>query len=292
MGFQPVRGLKEAMKAAKALYVVAADPAGDDPDLAETGDFLVVQELFLTDTARLADVVLPAQAFTEREGTYTSGERRVQRFYPAVPERAGSRADFAIAGQIGQSLGLEMESRIASKVMVRIAAAVKDYAGISYTQLAQVTEQWPIVGRGDVYYGGTTYENRQGLGVQIAPAVERGQTISLGWQQPPEVSAPEGSLLAVPITRLYDRGRTVKPSKLLHLRIPQLYIVMNPEDATRFRIAEKDTVQMTLSGSTNLAVAHLDETLPAGFVLVPRSLGAPISGPAPVELRSTERVRA
>ena len=60
---------------------------GDDPSLTDVvrdAGFVVVQDLFLTETAKLADVVLPAQPFTEREGTYTSGERRVQRFYPAV----------------------------------------------------------------------------------------------------------------------------------------------------------------------------------------------------------------
>jgi NADH-quinone oxidoreductase subunit G len=73
---------------------MAADPLRDDAELADavrgTG-FLVVQELFLTATARAADVVFPAQAFTEREGSVTSGDRRVQRFYPAVPTRHAHR---------------------------------------------------------------------------------------------------------------------------------------------------------------------------------------------------------
>jgi NADH-quinone oxidoreductase subunit G len=110
MGFRPASDLAQVMRAAQALYIVAADPAGDDPQLAETGDFLVVQELFLTDTAKLADVVLPAQAYTEREGSFTSGERRVQRFYPAVPEKPECKPDFVIAGEIGLLLGLEMET--------------------------------------------------------------------------------------------------------------------------------------------------------------------------------------
>ncbi len=83
------------MQAAKALYVVGADPAGDDRPWQQadgSAGFLVVQELFLTATASLADVVLPVQAFTEREGSFTSGERRVQRFYPAVPARPDCQA--------------------------------------------------------------------------------------------------------------------------------------------------------------------------------------------------------
>jgi len=181
MGFRPQPDLQQAMKTARALYILAADPAGDDPLLAETGEFLVVQDLFLTDTARLADVVLPVQAYTEREGSYTTGERRVQRFYPGLPEPAGMKADFAIIAQIGQLLGLELESRSPAKVMQRLASQVPDYAGLSYNELAKVTEQWPIVGRGDMYYGGTTYENKQGLGVQLTSAAQRGETVTLGW---------------------------------------------------------------------------------------------------------------
>jgi NADH-quinone oxidoreductase subunit G len=89
MGFRPVEDLDSTLRNRQALYIVAADPAGDEPALVETlesTEFLVVQELFLTETAKLADVVLPAQAFIEREGTLTNGERRVQRFYAAVPK--------------------------------------------------------------------------------------------------------------------------------------------------------------------------------------------------------------
>jgi NADH-quinone oxidoreductase subunit G len=292
LGFRPRPDLAEAMKSARALYVVAADPAGDDPRLAETGDFLVVQELFLTDTAKLADVVLPVQAYSEREGSYTSGERRVQRFYPAVPEREHLKADFAITAEIGKLLKIDLEGRIASKVMMRLAASVPEYQGITYTKLGEVREQWPIVGRGDLYYGGTTYQNTQGLGVQLVPAAQRGQPVALGWQEPPTVSAPEGKLLAVPVTSLYDRGTALAPSTLLHQRIPQAYVAINPSDAERLRVKEGDTVEVILEYTTSLSIARVNEATPEGVVLVPRSLGAPINGLAPVEIRVVERVTA
>jgi NADH-quinone oxidoreductase subunit G len=88
--------------------------------------------------------------------------------------------------------------------------------GLSYAKLAEVSEQWPIVGRGDLYYGGTTYENTQGLGAQLVSAAERGETVSI-----PEVREEAGlrpkedELLAVPVTKLYDRGTTVTPATLL-----------------------------------------------------------------------------
>jgi NADH-quinone oxidoreductase subunit G len=288
MGFQPSPDLKAAMQAAGAMYIVAADPVGDDPHLAIKNGFWVVQELFLTETARMADVVLPVQAFSEREGSFTNGERRVQRFYPATPELTGALADFAITGEIGNRLGLNLEERSASKVMLRIAESVPDYAGVSYQKLAEVVQQWPIVGRGDMYYVGTTYENSQGLGVQLLPAIQRGTTVALGWVQPPVAAIPEGGLLAVPINRLYDRGTTLLPSELLHQRLVQPYVSLSLEDAGRLAIADGAGVEVVLNGAAANVEARVDETLPTGFILVPRSLGMPITGPAPVEVRAVE----
>ena len=170
LGFQPASDLADRL-AGKLVYVIAADPAGDDPKLAEAlkgAATVIVQELFLTETAKLADIVLPAQAYTERDGSFTSGERRVQRFYPAVPPQAQARPDFEITAKIATGLGLDIEGRSASHVMDRLAASVKAFSGVSYLKLAEVTDQYPIVGRADLYYGGTTYENKQGLGVQLA----------------------------------------------------------------------------------------------------------------------------
>jgi NADH-quinone oxidoreductase subunit G len=292
MGFRPVGDLHATMEAARALYVVAADPAGDNPSMFEASNFLVVQDLFLTDTAKLADVLLPAQAFVEREGTYTSGERRVQRFYPAIPKRADCKSDFAIAGQIGRVLGFDLEPRFASKVMARIAAEVPDYAGLSYIMLAKVSEQWPVVGRGDLYYGGTTYENKQGLGVQLAPGAQRGDVISLAWEQPVVDKPIVDGLWAVPVTRLYDRGQTVTPSKLLSERIPQPYVVLHPVDARPLNLRPGNTVQVSLNGTVTLVALQIDRDVPEGFVLVPRSLGMPIFAPTAVEIRVSEPVVA
>ncbi|MFN2189466.1 MAG: NADH-quinone oxidoreductase subunit NuoG, partial [Candidatus Promineifilaceae bacterium] len=91
----------------EALYLVGADPVGDGRiDGRGELDFLVVQELFMTETAKLADVILPAQSWAEREGTYTSGERRVQRFYPAIPPLGETRPDWQIIAQISEKVGL------------------------------------------------------------------------------------------------------------------------------------------------------------------------------------------
>jgi NADH-quinone oxidoreductase subunit G len=292
MGFRPLPDLKNAMKSARALYIAAADPAGDDPDLLGVANFLVVQELFLTDTAKLADVVLPVQSFIEREGSFTNGERRVQRFYPAVPERPHLLPDFAIAGEIGRRLGFDMESRIASKVMARLAAEVPDYSEINYLELAKTVEQWPVVHREDLFYGGTSYENSQGLGVQLAPAVQRGAAVALGWKQPPHLTIPVDKMLAVPVTRLYDRGRTLTPSELLHARLPESYVALNPSDARGLKTRSGEMVEISFADTSFVAETREDEGVPRGVILAPRSLGMPVSGPTLVTVKVVERAVA
>jgi NADH-quinone oxidoreductase subunit G len=303
MALRPLPDLYTAIEQAKALYVAAADPFGDNPQLLSAlhsplPTFLVVQDLFLTETAKHADVVLPAQAFTEREGTYTTGERRVQRYYPAVPPCPDCRPDYAITAQIGALMGLNLEVRSPAAIFTQIVAQFPSYTGLSYRKLAGVIEQWPAVGRSDGgedhrYYGGTSYENKQGWGVQLALSLTPNPSPTGGGELLPSLSGKragdEGGILAVPITRLYDRGQTVYPSVLLHQRIPAPYVALHPTDAEHLGVAAASRVQLTLAGQHFTVTACLDENVPEGVALIPRSMGVPISGPTPVELRVIER---
>lgn len=296
MGFRPASDLPDALAGARLAWIAGADPAGDHPTLRtalQEAGFVVVQELFMTETAQMADVVLPALPFTEREGTYTSGERQVQRFYPAVEERPGPLADFTIAAHIGQRLGLKLEAASAAQVMLRIAEATPGYNGLSYPLISRVEEQWPIVGRGDMYYGGTTYENRQGLGVRIPPAIitdAAAQQPELLRQSPPELPelvVPAGALRVVPVTRLYDQGRTLMHSQhLLHLRMARRELWLNPETAAALGLGQSDRVSLEADGWTATEVEiRLDADVPAGVGIAPRSVGIPLVGPAAVSLR-------
>ena len=306
MGWKPADDLAEAIRTSKAVLAAGVNPAGDSSALqsalveaAQNGAFVVVQEMFLTETARLADVIFPVQAYTEREGTYTSGERRVQRFYPAVNPQPGPRPDYQISALIGQRLGFDLEAGFAGRVMGRMVSKIPAFTEIGsnpYRRLAEVEQQQPIMGRSDLYYGGTTYGNSQGLGVQLTPSAQKGEQPALSWPHIPQFPAAEGTLLAVPVTVLYDRGQTVWPSKLLHPRIPNPYVVLNPEDAVRqkLRVGEAGfgPAVVELDGSEYLAEVRLDENIPAGMVLVPRSFGLPVLEPVAVKLSLAEKVPA
>lgn len=329
IGLRPRQDLLNALQAASVLYIAASDPVGDDPAFHSAfgkGKFVVVQDLFLTPTARLADVVLPAQAWTEREGSYTSAERRVQRFYPALPpttavpaktvspggnrspllaatrpELLGPQADFSIvtciASRMGEALGTaallvaeSVPSASAAAVFQRLGAEIPVFAGMSYQRLAQVEEQWPLIGRADLYYGGTTYENSQGLGVQIPLA--QGSP-ALTWPQQVDFKLPRLGMTAFPITRLYDRGTTLLPSDLLHERIGEAYVIMNDQDATRIKAPPGAVVRLSFYASEGeraplssvVAQVRIDPELPERVVLIPRSFGIPLYGPTPVEVK-------
>ncbi|TFH34671.1 MAG: hypothetical protein E4G99_09045, partial [Anaerolineales bacterium] len=289
MGFQPdPKQLRAGLVAKGAAIVMAADPIGDEPELAaafESLDFLVVQDLFLSATAAMADVVFPAQSFIEREGSLTSGERRVQRYYPAIPAYGESQPDWRILTRLGQALDLTLEDSSAAGIFLQIAQHRTEYAGLSYQKLAEVEEQWPPVGGGDLYYGGTTYNNRQGLGVQLEPAAQRGEPFAVRWSEP-ETLPTRGKLWLVPVEKLYDRGITLQPSSILHPRMAELSLRLNPEDAKRLGIQSGAVVEMSINGHQIQAPARVEGTVPKGQVLLDRSLGVAAVEPVSIELKS------
>ena len=289
MGIRPSANLLTDLKAAQAAYICAADPAGDYSEFEKAIkkiDFVVVQELYMNATAELADVVLPAQAFTEREGTYTSGERRVQRFYPAVPPIPETKPDFGITAEIGERLGFELENISPSSVFLKIAENIPDYAGLNYQKLAEVHEQWPTIGREDVYYGGTSYQNTQGLGVQIQPAAQRGENPLLTAPALNRADYSDNEYTAIPITQLFNLGNTVISSDVLTPRLPQPYVVLSSEDAETLGVMLDSKVKIKLNKLTITVQVEIDNSLPQGFVLVPRSMGIPIFGPAPITIKA------
>ncbi|MEK9164073.1 MAG: molybdopterin-dependent oxidoreductase, partial [Chloroflexota bacterium] len=247
----------------------------------------VVSELFLSATAQAADVVLPAQAFTEREGTFTSGERRVQRFYPAVPPVGQSCADWQIFSQIGERVGQGKAQPGAAAIMVEIGKSVPEYAGISYQSLAKVEKQTPDVGGLDLYYGGTAYQNKAGLGVQYPTAADRGEAVAMV-AVTGNGRSHDGKLVAVPITLLYDRGTTFFRTEMMRPRMPLPFVEINSADAAKLGVKDGEMIALTAGGKEMQVKARVDGRAPAGAVLVPQSLGGPVlAGAVEIAIRKT-----
>jgi NADH-quinone oxidoreductase subunit G len=252
-----------------------------------------VQDIALTATAGLADVVLPAQAYTEREGTFTSGDRRVQRFYPAVPVTGEARPDFVITAQIARGMSYILEGESPSIVFDYLATDVKSFDGLNYAKLAEVTEQWPLVGRKEVNYGGTCYDNKHGLGAQLTSASARGETFKLPAAKKSKSLRPkEGELLAVPVTRLYDQGATVVPAALLAERIGEASVTLNPATAEELGAAAGELVKLSWNGSQAEVRVRTDESISTGVALIPRSFGLTVREPVVVSLQSAKKVKS
>ncbi len=288
VGFRPEPDLEKALKG-KAVYIVGADPVGDDPALAKAlkgAKFVAVQDILETATAEIADVVFPAQAYTEREGTFTSGERRVQRFYAAVPAKGDAKPDFAITSQLAKEMGVILEGSSVSVVFDILANSLDAFTDLSYEKLAEVHGQYPIVGRGDLYYGGTTYENTQGLGVQLVPIAQAGGAVHISKVRKEAALRPkENELLAVPVNKLYDRGVTVNPTQLLDGRVGEAAITLHPSTAKKLGVEAGAHVKISFDGTSAEVVVKIDDTISAGVALVPRSMGLAIHEPVVAKVK-------
>jgi NADH-quinone oxidoreductase chain G len=130
----------------KALYVMGEDPAGRFPDnqLLDALDFLVVQDMFLTETAKRADVVLPAVAYTEKDGTFTNTERCVQVVRQAMQPLQGARADWEILSGVARALGLDWTYLSPAQILAEIARTTPLYAGASRRALGASGARWPL----------------------------------------------------------------------------------------------------------------------------------------------------
>lgn len=293
MGLRPEPGgVAAALRTARAAYLMACDPAREDPAAAAALgalDFVVVQDLFASESSRWANVVLPAQSFVEREGSYTSGERRVQRFYPALPPLAGSRPDWEILAELGTRLGIPVSTGSVSRVMEAIAAAVPDYAHVTYGALARVEPQWPLVGGNDLHYGGTAYRNDQGTGVPLVSPFERGDVVRVERPVPPEPPAAAG-LLLVPVAHLYEPGATLRHSSVLLGRFAKPTLTLAPGTASRLRLEAGQRVEVVVDGRSALLTVGLDEQTPEGVGLVSRRCGLGVERPAAADVRAVAQM--
>lgn len=278
LGFTP-EAAEDIMQAPPSVLIVAqADILADDPNAAawlDKVDTVIVLGLFPDGLTERAAVALPVQSFAERDGSFTNGERRVQRFYTAQGPMGSALPAWQALGRIGEQLGRGRVKASAAAVMNEIADRVPAFANARYHELAKVTRQTPEVGGNDLYYGGNAYKNTGGLGVQIATEADGGQAVAaIDVSAPATPKAAKGNLMVVPTVRLYDLEATFRPSVevLMAPRTSAPYVEINAADAARLKIADGDLVQVSAGASTVQARAHVNGAAPEGTVLLPRHL--------------------
>lgn len=263
---------------ARALYVMACDPAADANFVKP--DFLVVQDLFLTETAKLADVVLPAQSFAERDGTFTNTERRVQLFRGVLKPVGQSKADWWIVTEIAKRLNARWNYRHVAQVMDEIATTVPLYVGMNYAALAEnVKMPRAPYGQGnpsdeptDIAMG--DLENVSS-GKQWASVAESDANakFELVWNEPSQQITVNSQQYYLAVARsLYDRGTLVNRTAIVQLRVSAPFIEINSHDAEEIGIGNRARVRVSFDARVIELNANVDGRVPRGVVLIPNNL--------------------
>jgi formate dehydrogenase alpha subunit len=228
----------------RGLYIFGEDPAVADANIAhvqaalEKADFLVVQDIFLTDTAKMADVVLPAACFAEKDGTFTCTERRVQRIRKAVEPPGEAKADWQIISLLSQRMGYPMSYNSASEIFDEICQLLPQYKGLSYERLEKVGLQWPVPD-----------QNHPGTAVLHTETFTRGKGMFIAEDYIPPVELPDDEYPLLfttgrDLARYNFSSMTGKTPQIDEIS-PECFAEVHPGDAERLGLKEKNWVRLT-----------------------------------------------
>ena len=228
----------------KAMIILGENPMVSDPDLRHVAealnalDFLLVIDIFLTETARLADVVLPGVSFAEKEGTFTNTERKVQRVRKAIEPVGSARPDWQILCDLSRAMGYPMDYSHPSAIQEEVAALTPSYGGITYERLEQGGLQWPCPTK---EHPGTKFLHKDRF--------TRGKGLfhPVAYKPPAELTdADYPYQLTTGRTFVhYHTGTMTRNSPSLHAEMKEGYIEVHPEDAQKLGIRENDMVKIT-----------------------------------------------
>lgn len=260
---------RAAAGAMKAFFILGENPLLSDPDQGhvrralERLEFLVVQEIFLSETAQLADVVLPAACFAEKEGTFTSTERRVQRVRRAVAPPGAARSDWEILGALAQRAGYDgLSYSDPAAIMAEIAALTPSYGGIDYARIDQLGLCWPCP---DNNHPGTPILHRDRF------SRGRGRFSPTGYLPPAELPDAEFPLLLT-TGRSYFHWHTGTMTRRTHLLDREertAFVEISPEDARQLGVGAGEEVQVASRRGQITARARITAMVPTGTIFLP-----------------------
>ncbi len=248
----------------KAMWIMGYDAAQTEPntrlvrDAMRALDFVVVSELFMSETARLADVVLPAAGALEKDGTFTNGERRVQRVRQVVPPPGNARSDWEAICAIATAMGVPMSYRDASEIMDEISALTPPLAGISYERLEKQELQWPVP---SAQHPGTTI-----LHTEKFP---RGRAKFAAVEYLPPGEEPDYQYPLVLVTgrvlQHYNAGTMTRRTPLGQV-VDHDALEIHPDDAVTYHISDGQRVKLVSRRGSIPMTAHISERVNPGNV--------------------------
>jgi formate dehydrogenase alpha subunit len=252
----------------KGLYVMGENPMLSEPYLEHTRqaldkvEFLIVQDIFLSETAWLADVVFPAAAFAEKDGTFTNTERRIQRIRQALMPPGEAKSDWEIVSALAEKMEKPFGYRSASEIMEEIASLTPIYGGIHFERLDQGGLQWPCL---DSSHPGTRFLYQDGF------ARGRGKFHAVEYI-PPAESISHGYPLILTTGRVLEHwhtGTMSRRSKVLTDLNPDGLAEMHPGDAAKLGLIEGDSVVVASKRGRVEVPIHITEKSPPGVVFMP-----------------------
>jgi formate dehydrogenase alpha subunit len=254
----------------RALYVMGENPMLSDPDLnharhcLEQTEFLVVQDIFLTETAELAHVVLPGTSFVEKDGTFTGTDRRVQRIRKVIEPVGEAKADWDILCLLAKQMGAAGFDFASPKdVMVEIARLTPSYAGVTYERLEELGFlQWPCPAAD---HPGTGYLHKGKFSRGL------GHFHAIQFKEPAELPDAEYpfTLTTGRLMFQYHTGTMTRRSEKLEQEAPEAYVEMHPEDADKIGLDGQRRVRVTSRrGEIELGV-RLTKRIKPGVVFIP-----------------------
>jgi len=250
----------------KALYIMGENPLMSDPNTAHIEqclsnlDFLIIQDIFLSETAKKADVVLPAASFAEKEGTYTNTERKAQLAYQAVNPPGQARPDWQIICEISKLAGYPMNYTSPADIMKEINALSPSYGGITYERLSKNTGlQWPCP---NVEHPGTAFLHKDKF--------SKGQGTFMPCEFKPPAEMPDEEYDFMLTTgRIYyhfHTGTMTRRVSILEREAPEALLEINPDDAKKLGIRNKDKVEVSSRRGSVQLKAEVTERVPQKVV--------------------------
>jgi len=272
LGLTVVEMMNEAAKGnVKAMYIMGENPMISDPDIShvreglENLEFLAVQDIFLSETAQLADVVLPAASYAEKEGTFTSTERLVQMVRKAIEPPGESKADWEIICDLAKAMGSkEFEYKSPAEIMDEIASLTPSYAGIVYERLQRGGLQWPCPSK---EHPGTPYLHKE----KFARANGKGKFWGIEFKEPAELPDEEYPFILTTgrIIFHFHTGTMTRKTDLLNKEVPTGYVEINPKDAEKLALANGEFVSVQTRRGQIETKALITERVPEGVIFIP-----------------------
>ena len=266
----------EIMKAAlagsiKGMYILGENPFISDPNSNKVRkalaalDFLVVQDIFLTETAEFADVILPASSYFEKSGTYTNTDRRVQVGRPVLESPGEAREDWRIICDISDRLGFPMSYDSPAEVFAEFTSLTKNYAGLTHENLGPTGKLWPCpdpeTGDGVQILFGDGFPTKSGRG-RFVPCPY------LPADELPDEAYPF-VLSTGRVLEHWHTGSMTRRSYALNSIEPNAFAAMHPSDVASLKLESGDHISVSSRRGTITLAVRSDDSIEPGCVFIP-----------------------